>query len=311
MAMTNYPNGFSDGVSVRGVPVEIIPPNKVFFVQNTIGSDGNRGTKDRPFKTLDYAISRCTDSKGDIIFLLPGHAETITGAGGITLDKIGVHIIGMGSYDLRPAFLMDGANTVTALVTAADCTIENVVFRSGHLDIAVWGTVTAKGFRLINCAFEENIASENFKGGISVGSADNDSDGFEMQYCTWKGETAASAVVTLNKNQKDVRIVGNTITCDCSVTPYAPIYSPDTEIQLNILIADNIIHNLHDGNAAVGIAVANVASSGFIVRNLVGHQDNANETPILAGAAGLFVSQNFCSGVLGTASGYLYPAVDS
>jgi hypothetical protein len=247
----------------------------------------------------------------DVIVLMPGHAETITGAGGITIDVAGVKIVGLGDYDLRPAFLMDGGTAVTCLVTAANCSIENVVFRAGHANIVVWGTITAKGFRLLRCAFEENTASENWLIGPSVGATDNDADGFEMLACTWKGEAAASNVVVINKNQKDIRIIGNTFTCDCSSTPYAVIYSPDTEVQLNIRISDNIIHNLHDANAAVGIAVANTASTGFIVRNLVGHQDVAAETPILAGAAGLFVAENYCSGVLGTASGYIYPAIDS
>ena len=314
MTITAYPHGVSSfGVPVIGSGVQIpATTGKYFFVDSNTGSDANPGTDpEQPLKTLDGAMTKCRDSKMDVVVLMPGHAETITGAGGITLDKIGVQIVGLGTYDLRPAFLMDGGTGVTCLVTAANCSIENVVFRAGHANITVWGTITAKGFRLVRCAFEENTASENWLGGISVATDDNDADGFEMLGCTWKGEAASNGVIKLNKNLKDVRIVGNTITCDGSATTYAPIYAPPAEIQLNILVADNIIHNLHDANAAVGISIANVASTGFIVRNLIGHQDLDSETPVLAGALGLFVALNYCSGVLGTASGYHYPAIDS
>ncbi|NIS17409.1 MAG: hypothetical protein GWN14_27990, partial [candidate division Zixibacteria bacterium] len=78
------------------------------------------------------------------------------------------------------------------------------------------------------------------------------------------------------------------ITGDFDASPYAPIYSASTEIHKNIVVAGNLIHNQHDGNAAVGISIANTASTGWIVHNHVGHQDAAGETPILAGAAGLY-----------------------
>jgi hypothetical protein len=312
MALTNFPGG----VTSFGVPVLSgqIPfsTGTYYFLDSSTGSNSYDGkSKETPFATLDYAIGKCTANKGDVIIVMPGHAETITGAGGITVDIAGISIIGLGSYDLRPAFLMDGGTSVTMLVTAANCTIQNIVFRAGHADIVKFGTITAKGCRFINCVWEQNATAENWLVGISVGAADNDSDGFELLNSSYFSYTAGADAVIINKNQNDVRILSNTFVVDNSVSPYAVIYAPDTEIMFNILVADNVIHNFHDANAAVGIAIANTSSTGSIVRNLIGHQDVAGDTPILAGAAGLFVAQNYCSGVLGTASGYLYPGADS
>ena len=45
--------------------------------------------------------------------------------------------------------------------------------------------------------------------------------------------------------------------------------------------------------------------------NHIGAQDTAGDTGILAGAAGLYCGENYQTGVLGTKSGYLYPAADS
>lgn len=315
MSLTNYPHGVSSfGVPVIGSGVQIpATTGKYFFVDSNTGSDSNPGTDpEQPLATLDGALTKCRNSKMDVVVLMPGHSETITGAGGITVDKIGVQIVGLGTYDLRPAFLMDGAATVTALVTAANCSIENCIFRAGHADIAVCFTITAKGFKLKNCLFEQNTTDENWVDIIHAGTADNDYDGLEIignEFHVY--DDGLVTAIDLLKNANDVKIIGNRIVGDFNATPFAPIYCASTEIQLNILVAHNIIHNLHDGDAVVGIAIANTSSTGAIVHNLVGHQDAAGETPILAGAAGLFCALNYASGVLGTASGFLYPATDS
>jgi hypothetical protein len=315
MSLTNFPNGITSfGIPIIGSGAQIpATTGKYFFVHSGTGSNDNSGTTpDSPLATLDNALGKCRDSKMDVIVLMPGHSETITGAGGITLDKIGVYVVGLGTYDLRPRFLMDGGTTVTALITAANCSIENCIFAAGHADVAIWGKVTAKGCKIKNCLFEQNVIDENWVDIIHAGTDDNDYDGLEIignEFHVY--DDALVTAIDLLKNANDVKIVGNRIVGDFNATPFAPIYCASTEIQLNILVSHNYIHNLHDGDAVVGIAIANTASTGWIVHNLVGHQDAAGDTPILAGAAGLFCGLNYASGVLGTASGYLYPAADS
>ena len=299
-----------------GIPVTGSPRLKAgdaYFVSSVTGVASNDGKSlASPVATLDAALGLCTDNHDDVIYLLPRHAETITGAGGITLDKAGVSIIGLGQYDTRPAFLMDGADTVTMLVTSANCTIENVMFRAGHSNIVVFATVSAKGMVFKNCAWEQNAADENWLCCIRTGTADNAADGLQVIDCTYDSyDTSNIGWVDLLKDSRDVRIVGNTICGQFGVTPFSPIYSVNTEIHKNIFVADNIIHNLHNGDNVVGIQLANTASTGAIVRNLIGAQDATGETPVLAGAAGLLVAENYYSGVLGTASGYIYPGIDT
>lgn len=284
----------------------------VFFVDSNTGSDGYEGNKDRPFATLDAALGKCTANKGDVIVVMAGHSETITGAGGITVDIAGVTIMGVGNYNLAPTFLMDGAATVTCLVTAANVTLQNLIFKAGHADIAKCMLITAKGCTVDSCRFIENTTDENWVDVIHAGAADNDFDGLTIRNCEFIMDDAASVTaIDLLKNSADVKIINNRIAGDFDATPFAPIYSASTEVHKNILVEGNLIHNAHNGDAVVGISVANTSSTGWIVRNHVGHQDVAGETPILAGAAGLYVGENYASGVLGTASGYLYPAVDS
>lgn len=104
-----------------------------FFVDsgNTVnGKDvaGGGLNPDVPFVTLDYAIGQCTANNGDIIYLMPGHAETLTAAGGVTCDIAGIKIIGLGEGSDRPTLTFSSTdNTASVLITAASTTIKNII----------------------------------------------------------------------------------------------------------------------------------------------------------------------------------------
>ena len=140
--MSNFPNGFTSGVTIRDIPITVAHPGKVFWVNNSsvlpdkgvAGSDGNPGTYLRPFKTVDYAIGRCTASRGDIIMVMPGHAENIAGASGITSDVAGVAIVGLGAGSLRPTFTFT-ATASTWVVSAANCSFVNIILQAGIADV--------------------------------------------------------------------------------------------------------------------------------------------------------------------------------
>ena len=116
--------------------------------------------------------------------------------------------------------------------------------------------------------------------------------------------------IDLLKNSRDVKIIGNRIIGDFDGTPYAPIYSASGEIHTNILVAYNLIHNAHDGNAALCISIASV-STGWIVHNHAGHLLNTGDTPFLVAADGLYAGENYGNDRAGPTSGYLYPTADS
>lgn len=282
----------------------------VFFVHGVTGNDANAGTKDAPLKTLDYAFSRCTANNDDCIILLPGSYETITGAGGITADVAGVSVIGIGNYGLQPYFLMDGAATVSGLVTAANVTFRNIAFKAGHADINYCFHITGKGCTFDSCRFIENVANENFVDVIHAGTADNDFDGLRIENCEFiMNDGACVTAIDLLKNSADVKILNNRITGDFDATPYAPIYSASTEVHTNILVSGNLIHNQHDDNAVVGISIANTASTGWILHNHIGHKDAAGSTAIVVGTDGLYVARNYEDDLGAATSGDLYPGI--
>lgn len=97
-----------------------------FFVHSTGSNATDRGkSPDEPLATLDYAIGLTTSNKNDIIYLMPGHAETLSSAGAVTADVAGISIIGLGNGTNRPTFsLSDTAATIA--VSAANVLFQNI-----------------------------------------------------------------------------------------------------------------------------------------------------------------------------------------
>lgn len=138
MGLTNFPQG----VSSFGMPVlgssGIMTTGNVFFVDSGASSaaDGNAMTDPKkPGATIDAAIGRCTANNGDTIIVMPGHTETISAAGGVTVDVAGVSVIGLGNGADRPNISFT-ATTSTYVVTAASHLLQNVLC-TGDVDAIV------------------------------------------------------------------------------------------------------------------------------------------------------------------------------
>lgn len=151
MSISNFPGGFAGGVTIRGVPLTVSHPGSVFWVDSNTGSNGNKGTFDRPFATIDYAVGRCTANKGDIIFVKPGHVETVTAAAGLDLDVAGIAIIGLGTGSLRPTVNFTTVVGADMDVDAANITVYNLLFTGGIDALTGPIDVNAADFAMINC----------------------------------------------------------------------------------------------------------------------------------------------------------------
>lgn len=107
----------------------------IFYVDSgaAAASDGAGAglTKDTPFATLDYAVGQCTANNGDVIFLMPGHAETITADSGVDIDVAGITVIGLGHGAARPTFTFTTAVTADFKLAAASTVVYNVLFVGG------------------------------------------------------------------------------------------------------------------------------------------------------------------------------------
>jgi hypothetical protein len=183
MPMANYNGGFTDGISIRGIPLNVLHPGKVFWVSNSTvllpnqkpGSDGNPGTFNAPFATLDYAVGKCTANRGDIIMVKPGHTEVVSAAAGIVFDVAGIAIVGMGSGSLRPKISFTTADTADIDITAANVSFYNVEFQAAFADVVAPIDVSGvAGLTFDSCYFTESGANLNAIDFIDVATGASD-----------------------------------------------------------------------------------------------------------------------------------------
>ena len=113
-------------------------PGSIFFVHSGTGTDGAGygDNPDSPLASVDYAIGLCTASKGDVIYVMPGHAESFSAADGFDVDKIGIRIIGLGQGALRPTFTFADTDATVA-IGAASVHLENMRFVAGLSAVVV------------------------------------------------------------------------------------------------------------------------------------------------------------------------------
>lgn len=153
--MTNFPNGFPFGVTLRNMPILGAHPGQVFWVDSNGGANQGRGTYERPFSTIDYAVGRCTANKGDLIMVKPGHVETVSTAGGLDLDVAGISIVGLGNGNQRPQINFTTAVGADMDVDAANITMVNFRFTGGIDALTGPIDINAADFQMYNIITED------------------------------------------------------------------------------------------------------------------------------------------------------------
>lgn len=221
MPASNFPNGFAQGVTIRGVPLLTAHPGNVFWVDSGAGSNGNAGTFARPFSTIDYAVGRCTANNGDIIMVKPGHVETVTAAAGLDLDVAGIAIVGLGTGSDRPTVNFTTATTADMDVDAANVTVYNVLFTGGIDALVAPIDVNAADFSMVNCEWRDVTGQAT---DVILADANADRlyiDGYYHNGAAAAGGASAIALVGMdNPVVKNFKIVGNfsVSAIDCRTT---------------------------------------------------------------------------------------------
>lgn len=162
--LSNYPNGFANGLTVRGIPLNIAHPGKVFWVHdgapvfpNRKGpsdSAANKGSFLDPYATIDFAIGKCVANRGDIIMVAPGHSETVSTA--IAVDVAGIAIVGLGAGTDRPQ-LTGGVAADLVQVSAANVTLYGLYWneKTTAADTNSLLDIAASNCTVINCHFDQ------------------------------------------------------------------------------------------------------------------------------------------------------------
>src|SRR3990167_6792842 len=124
-----------------------------FYVDSVTGSSTFDGqSPNTPKATVAQAIALCTADKGDIIYVMPKHAESFAAADGFDVTKAGVTIRGLGWGDFRPTFTFTDTDGTIA-VGAASVWVDTLRFVAGISAVVVGVNVEAAGVacRITNC----------------------------------------------------------------------------------------------------------------------------------------------------------------
>ena len=263
----------------RGLKVDgrYLPPvdlgGNVFYVSSVTGGANNDArSPERPISTLDAAIGLCTANNNDTIVVMANHAETITGAGGITADVAGITIIGVGTYNQRPRFLMDAGTAVSFVISAADVTVQNLVFAAGHADVVTCFDITGVGATLLDLEFVNNVVDENFVTPVKATGAANTANGLTIIGCKFLTVDANSAeFLEVTDDLAQLTMLDNVHFVTGS-TAGPLILSAGTKNLTFVNIGRNQVQNANTAND-VFIDNGGSGNSGLVYDNNVGNLD--------------------------------------
>jgi hypothetical protein len=309
--MSNFDNGFANGISVRGIPLVQTHSGAAFWVDSVNGSNGGKGTFQSPFASVAYAVTRCTASIGDVIFCKASHAETISAASGIAMSVAGVAVVGLGLGTSRPTFTFDTANTAAITVSAANVSFQNCVFTANFLSIAAaFVLTTAKNFTIENCTFQDTSNVLNFLNCIKSTGAANTADGLSVINSRWRGTgtTSVNSMVLIADANINVTLLRNRCYLE-RVADASILITVTTGASTGIEMGDNIVISKQTATTNGTMASLGASSTGVAYRNFSGTLVTAGDK-LFTTTVGIFPYENRVSGVVG-ATGFVIPAVDT
>lgn len=267
-----------DALLVGGVPVPgvfgsqnskyVTPGGKVLYVGNLLGGPYGDGTQaTNPIPTLfglGGALARLSNrqNRGDIIYVLPGHAENVSVADSANAvgTAAGFSVIGLGVGPQRGTFTWTTAASTWLLNTA------NVEIANLNLTFAVTAattvvapmTVSATGCRIVDCfinwGVSPTIGCGSTLGAISVTGTFFDCLNNTCQNSDIAG-TLALTFLALN-GANNCRIKNNKILGSSTITTVGTINFLGT-LSSNVEISGNYIENL--------IAASTIALSSAVL----------------------------------------------
>lgn len=242
---------------------EIRGQGRDFYVDSNTGqATGSGSNPDEALSTVTLALAKCTANRGDRVFLLPGHAETI-GNETLAWAKAGVEIIGLGRGAKQARF---HHNHASALITigANDMAIRNCRFSADVTSVAVGIDVLAgfDDFVLDRCLFDTVTGgTDEYTIGVQINAGCDravvEGNVFDMGIAA----TAVSVKLTGASDRPTIR--GNQFYGDASSSHICGI----TTLSTRVLIEDNLIVQGVGGDVGAVAAITLLTGTTGIIRH--------------------------------------------
>lgn len=260
-------------------------PGNIFFVDsgetvNGANAVGFGRSPDAPFLTLDYAVAFCTANNGDVIYVMPGHAESLTADSAVDLDVAGIKVIGLGTGGSRPTFTCTVAAGDFKLAGAGCGWIENLLFLNAVDQSTGLLEVSAPDWTIKNCDIRESDSTAAQANVYLITTADANRlhiDGLTIN----EGGADAGPVSAIDfVGADDLHLENFYIYGNFSTTPVQML----TTACLRVRIHDGTIWQANAADTGIVDTVTN--STGFVGPNLlIKLADNAaNITEAVTGA---------------------------
>lgn len=312
--VSNFPNGFNGGVSVRGLAILNTYSASLVYVDSN-GSANGDGTFTRPYATLEIAINKADAGKGDIIVIKAGHTETISSATALAFDKAGLEIIGLGKGSLRPTFTFDTANTATINVSADNISIENCRFIGNFLSIASCFTVAAAAnFSIEGCEFDDTSATLGFLTIVTTTvSVNADNLRFNNNRVRSIATSNSGPTLVIAGTMRGLTVQGNFINHTVATNNVAALIEHGALVMTDLLVTHNLVHSVNTDTATGALLVKTTATTGngTIAHNRVKALDVAAAIIVTVAAVGYGMFDNLYTGETTMASGFVLPAIAS
>lgn len=237
---------------------------KVIYVNSNAAdpasdAEGFGYAKDTPCLTLDYALSLCTANEGDVIVLMPGHAETLTAVQ--SLDVAGVHILGLGWGASRPTFTL-GADAHGLAFDAASIVLENVLVSSVTAAVTKFGLDVNAADCLIDRVEIRTSGSGALSDLINLAGTAQDCARTRIRGCKLFDSTGCAGGVVIDTIHDGIVIE------DCTMILNAGDACISSGVAFtNAVIARNLLYNTQAGDHAIELTAA---ATGLIVDNRYG-----------------------------------------
>lgn len=311
----NHP-GFMGAYGTPFVPTDFVGTGgKIFWVGNRSGLPaGNGASPDYPLSTLNAGLAKCVSGRGDIVYVLPGHAESITAADGWSSLVAGTKIIGLGDQGADAPVFTWTATASTVLADVANVRLQNLTLlmagslsSTSALTVTTGITGTAAGWKIIGCNINVAVDADQLNTTAITLAAGCDDWTFANNEI-WGGTagTVTGVIVTAGGVDR-LKIVGN----DIRACATAQLLDLSNAAITDNLILSNTMQNKLDTTTAV---IKPHATSTGIVDNNRWFTAAAGTAPASSGfttyTTTYWFGINQCSTVSG-ASALLSPAVDS
>lgn len=278
------------GAGLRTSFGTLLPPGgRVNYVRSTGQADGDPPElTGRIFTTLNAACGECRSGRGDVVIVLPGHAENISVADQVSNLLPGTKVIGIGDGNERPTFTWTTA--AASLLPRSNCRLENLILNmdpgAGSVNVAAPLSVLAPGVSIVKCKIRMGTDANSLVTiGITTGAAGDD---LVLAGNEIFGATAAECTTMFQFVGADrLKLFGNTIVGATSAVGVGVIRFLTTA-STDIKMFDNLVRNNKAASTAAITGMAGI--SGDVDFLMLG---------VLSGAAAALVLDTGAFGTVG------------